>query len=172
MLAVKMIAQTYFLPMVRIHENNWKPELFIFWFPLVCRLFSLFFIHLPWLYHRRWLFSGCFQACRIRLTTYNVLMEIDKINPAAKCAALQRGLSLREIRCREGCSLTIESTDKFSPLSSRIRANPATSSYPCFLWKTAYQPLEQRQPPKFLLLASRQCRGRAFGVIVNILLPI
>ena len=30
MLAVKMIAQTYFLPMVRIHENNWEPELFIF----------------------------------------------------------------------------------------------------------------------------------------------
>ena len=30
MLAVKMIAQTYSLPMVRIHENNWEPELFIF----------------------------------------------------------------------------------------------------------------------------------------------
>ena len=55
---------------------------------------------------------------------YNDLMEIDKINPAAKRAALQRGLSLREIRCREGCSLTIESTDKFSPhlhASAQIR---------------------------------------------------
>ena len=148
---------------IRIHASNWESKSIIRRFLLIYSLFLLSFRTLPWLYHRRWLFSGCFQSCKAKLMIYNALMEIDKINPAAKRAALQRGLSLRKIRCREGCSLTIESTDKFSPRSSRIRANPATSSYPCFLWKQRISRLSRDSHQSFFYLPRADAEAGAFG---------